>query len=390
MRYSWSMRRWRRPATRPGAPRPAGWAVSETTQPEPDTVREWDRLVQSTPGSDVAQLSTWARIRQKAGFRPLYLLVRHDDRLAAGALVLRRRLPIVGEIAYASYGPVVSPEAPREQVVDHLVAALDTLAKTRLQALFLQPPVDGHDVSARLRERGFRSSESEIAPTASIRVDLRRDVEELRGGLSKTNRRRTRIWADRGVSVRLGSHDDVPLVAELMAQTAEHQQFKPLSLDYVRTLHRELDAGGHVAIFIAELDGTPVAARLCTLCDGVIKSRLAAIDRSERARKEGVAAATVWQAMLWGKANGYHTYDLGGIRSRAARLLLADQAELAENLSGADAFKTQFGGQAYLYQEQVEFISPLLRHAYDLSRRSSAGNRIIAAAKQALRGGRRW
>lgn len=362
-------------------------AVAATTRPCPADVADWDRIVAATPGSDVAQLSAWSRVRRDAGFSPLYVLARQEGRLVGGALVLERRLPVLGRIGYVSNGPVVPPEAARSEVVPPLVAALHALARGRMSATFVQPPADMFEVSDGLRERGFRPSVSEIAPAASIRVDLGRSVEDLRGGMSKGNRRRSRAWAERGVIVRTGSADDLPIVAELIGRTAEHQRFEPLSLDYIATLHRELDAGSHVVVFVAELDGVPVSARLCTVCGGVVKQRLSAMDRSERARKEGVAAASVWHAMLWARSNGYRSYDFGGIHTDAARALAGGAP--AGGIGGADAFKASFGGEAFLYPEQVELISSRsLRLGYDLSQRSEVGGQVVEMAKRAMRGGR--
>jgi lipid II:glycine glycyltransferase (peptidoglycan interpeptide bridge formation enzyme) len=363
--------------------------VTASTGPDLAVLREWDTLVDRTPGSDVAQLSSWATIRGESGFRPLYVFAHGDDRLVGGALVLERRLPVVGRVGYVSNGPVVSPAVPRGPVVDRLSAAMDRLARRRLRALFVQPPADARDVSAALRRRGFRQSVSGIAPAASIRIDLSRDIEDLRKGLTKANRRRARRWEERGVRVRMGSPDDIPVVADLVARSAEHQHFEPLSTEYIRNLHQELDAERHAAVFVAEIDGSPAAALLCTRCGGVVKQRLSGMERSERARKDGVTAATVWRAMQWAKAHGYHTYDFGGISARAARALLDGEPEPATQLTGTEQFKTSFGGEVFRYPEPVELISsPPLRLAYDVSRRTRIGNRFVEIVKRTLRGGR--
>jgi hypothetical protein len=74
----------------------------------------------------------------------------------------------------------------------------------------------------------------------------------------------------------------------------------------------------------------------------------------------------------------------------AARLLLGGDGEPGAELTGAEQFKTSFGGEVFLYPEQVGLISsPLLRLAYDVSRRTRIGGRVIKVGKQALRGGAR-
>ncbi|MGH3905663.1 MAG: lipid II:glycine glycyltransferase FemX [Pseudonocardiaceae bacterium] len=360
-------------------------SVTLFTQPDPHLIRAWDRLVSDTPGSDVSQLSVWSKLRREAGFLPVYLLAQQDGTLVGGALVLQRHVPVLGVVGYLPYGPVIAPQASRPAVAHALSAGLAELGRRQLGSLFVQPPEGADDVSDQLVELGFRPSTAGIAPAASIRIDLTRDVEDIRNGMTKSNRRRTHTWADRGVTVRLGHRCDLPLVAGLLARTAVHQNFAPMSLHYLHTLYKELDPGAHVTIFIAELDGAPVAAHVFTGCGGVLKSRLTGMQRSEQASKAGVAAAIVWNAVVWAKANGYHSFDFGGI---AVDLADAIRDGVPGGLSGPAAFKVSFGGQPFRYPAPVELISsPLVRVGYDLARRYPAGGKFVATAKRMMRGG---
>ncbi|MGH3911678.1 MAG: hypothetical protein ACRDRM_12715, partial [Pseudonocardiaceae bacterium] len=169
-------------------------SVSLFTQPDPHLIRAWDRLVSDTPGSDVTQLSVWSTLRREAGFLPVYLLARHDGRLVGGALVLQRHLPVLGVVGYLPYGPVIAPQAPRSAVAHALSAGLAELGRRQLGCLFVQPPEGADDISDQLVELGFRPSTAGIAPAASIRIDLTRDVEDIRDGMTKSNRRRTHTW----------------------------------------------------------------------------------------------------------------------------------------------------------------------------------------------------
>lgn len=371
-----------------GAPSLGTVSVSVFTQPGPDTVRAWDRLVDDTPGSDVAQLSAWSQVRRPAGFLPLYLLAWHDDRLVGGALVLQRHAPMLGLVGYLPYGPVIAPWAPRAATAHALCAALADLGQQHLGGLFVQPLDGASDVSDRLLGLGFRPSAAETAPEASIRIDLTRDVEDLRGGLTRSNRRGTRNWAGRGIAVRIGSERDLPLLTDLMECTAEHQNFDPPSLDHVATLYQELDRGGRAKVFIAELDGEPVVAELFTLCGGVLKSRLSGMHRSGPARKSRVAAALEWHALLWAKAHGYHTFDVGGLSVPAAQIVQAGGRDLASRLAGPEFFKASFGGRAFRYPAPVELISsPFARAGYGLACRYPAGGKLVATMKRVMRSG---
>lgn len=357
-------------------------------QPDPDTIRGWDRLVADTPYSDVAQLSAWSNVRRQAGFLPLYVLARRAGRLVGGALVLQRRLPVLGVVGYLPYGPVIAAGDARPAMVHAVSAALAGLAHQHLGCLFVQPPAGADDVSDQLATLGFRPSVAGIAPGSSIRIDVTRDVEDIRNAMTKTNRRSTRNAAERGVAVRIGDGRDLPVVADLLACTAAHQHFDPLSLDYLATLYRELTPGEHVTVFIAELDGVPVAMELFTGCGGVLKSRLTGTQRHGPARQSGAAVALKWRAILWAKANGYHTVDFGGLAAESVDTIRAGGADLASRLAGPDFFKASFGGQPFRYPTAMELISsPVLRIGYDVSRRSAAAGLLVARVKRLMRSG---
>jgi lipid II:glycine glycyltransferase (peptidoglycan interpeptide bridge formation enzyme) len=346
-------------------------------------------LVSHTPGSDVAQLSAWSAVRWQAGFLPCYLLARRTGQLVGGALLLQRRLPVLGVVGYVPHGPVIATRTGRAAVAQAMSTALADLGRRRLSGLFIQPPDGADDISDHLLQLGFRTSVAGIAPAASIRIDLTRDIEDIRNGLSSSNRRRTRACAERGVTVRLGSKRDLALVADLLACTAAHQHFDPLSLDYLHTLYRELNRHGHVHILIAELDGVPAVAHLFTGCGGVLTSRLTGMQRHDSVKKSGAAAAVIWQAILWAKDNGYHTFDFGGIPVDAVDTIRNGDSSLTSRLTGPTMFKASFGGQPFRYPPAVELLSSLLlRTCYDLSRRSTIGDEAMAMAKRLMRGGK--
>jgi hypothetical protein len=45
-------------------------AIWRARHPGPTVLAEWDRVVRSTPGTEVTQLSAWALLRAKAGYIP--------------------------------------------------------------------------------------------------------------------------------------------------------------------------------------------------------------------------------------------------------------------------------------------------------------------------------
>jgi hypothetical protein len=169
-----------------------------------------------------------------------------------------------------------------------------------------------------------------------------------------------------GVRVRRGTQDDVALLARLHAASAQHHGFEPIPLDYLANLYRRLAPTGHAGLFVGEVEGRPVAARLFTGCGGVLKERIVGMERDSAAGRFSVPAAVEWEAMRWAKANGYRWVDFGGIRDEAVSIL-EDERSDASALTSSEAFKASFGGTPYRYPTPVEIISsPVVLVAYDL------------------------
>jgi lipid II:glycine glycyltransferase (peptidoglycan interpeptide bridge formation enzyme) len=368
-----------------------GLTVTVGPEPSADRLAGWDTLVTDTVNSDVAQLSAWATIRRRAGYQPLYLLASSGDTVLGGAALLRRRLRGLGWIGYLPYGPVLADWLGelRAPVRKELADALAAVARSHV-ALFVQPPDGGDDVTVDLLHRGFRFSQAGIAPAATMRVNLGQSEAELRARLSRRLRTWTRRWPQRGVKVRVGDERDVAVLARLAASTASYQGFTPFPQDYLEATYDGLADGGHAVLLIGEVNGEAVASELLTGSGGVLKSRITGFDRSSvEAGKLNVASAMIWEAISWGKANGYSWYDFGGLRPESVRALRAAGADGQQELAGPDQFKTKFGGEVFTYPPAVELIkSRSIRLGYDLARRGEGGRRLLSMVRETLRGGR--
>jgi lipid II:glycine glycyltransferase (peptidoglycan interpeptide bridge formation enzyme) len=358
--------------------------------PGATALHAWDLLVDRTPGTDVTQLSVWAGLRGRVGFTPLYLLAYRSGELVGGAQILTRRVPVLGLVGYLPYGPLVSPGAPAtDDIRRALVDALVTLGQRRLRLLFIQPPEGAQDTSDELLRRGFRPSSAGIAPQGSIRIDLTADLAEIRSRFGKRLKSWTNRWESRGVTVRAGDERDIPLLAELMASSAQHQGYTPLPLDYMTALYQELAATGHAVLYVGEVDGAPVAADLMTGCGDMVRGRLSGFDRSGEAMRLSVPAAIRWEMIKWAKGRGDRWFDFGGLRPETLTALLEATVRSSDTLPTADQPKITFGGTAFRYPTPVEMIRPAaLRTAYDLAWRSATGRRLFAEAKSLLRGSR--
>jgi lipid II:glycine glycyltransferase (peptidoglycan interpeptide bridge formation enzyme) len=349
----------------------------------------WDRLVSCAPGTDVTQLSAWARVREQVGFTQLYLFVDDGERLVGGGQILVRRLPVIGRIGYLAYGPLVAADAPDPLAVRAaLVDGLDHIGRQMLNGLFVQPPETAFPISAELLARGFRRSAAGIAPVGSIRIDLTESLDAIRGRFGRRLRSWTNRWADRGVVIRRGDERDLPLLCALMKHSAAAQGYQPTGSTYVETLYREL-APEHAALFVGELDGVPLAADLVTRCGSLVRGRFTGFDRSGPAARVSLPAAVRWHILKWAKEEGCRWLDFGGLSERTLDILLAGGEQPEEGWPAVDQPKLTFGGTAFRYPPPVELISsPFLRAFVGVAQSSPRGRRVLDLAAQLLRNGR--
>lgn len=366
---------------------PAQVLTEQLADPPGVLLAEWDRLVSRSTGTDVTQLSAWARIREMAGYRPTYLFAYQEGRIVGGALLLKRRLFGVLRIKYLPYGPIVDPDAPCPlmvalALVDDLVAMASPMGMT-----CIQPPEGADEISEALLAKGFRASRAGIAPAGSYRLDLTPPLEEIRSGFSKRLKSWTNRWPSKGVSVRQSDATDLPLLLELMRHTGARHGFQPPTLEYVTMLYQELSAGGHAALFIGEVNGKPVSADLVTVVGGMVRGRLGGFDGEGEAGKLSVPAAVRWEIIKWAKEHGYRWLDFGGLPERMLDDMIERGIHSSDEWPNAQRAKLAFNGTPFRYPTAVELIRPFpVRLAYDFLRRNKLGARLVATVKVMLRG----
>lgn len=363
-------------------------SIMSSSEPVPSVLGAWDRLVDSTPGTDVTQLTAWARLRGRVGYSPLYLLAFQAGELAGGAQIMYRRVPVLGNVGYLPYGPVIATTvADRDGICRALGGGLAALGHRRLRMLFVQPPEGADDLSRELLQSGFRVSSAGIAPSGSIRIDLTATEDEIRRHFARRLRSWPKKWTSRGVTVRIGDNHDIPLLATLMTHSARHQEYQPLSIGYLEAMYSGLAITGQAALFVGEVRGEPVAADLVTVCGAMVRGRLAGFDRTGEAARLSVPAAIRWEIIRWAKACGYRWYDLGGLREEVLQALLAGECRHSDSWPSSDQAKVAFGGSPFRYPSAVEMINSIpVRAAYDLSRQWPGGRRLVARATRLFRG----
>ena len=317
--------------------------MTSTTQffDQPDDASAWDSLVVASGGH---VLQSWAWGELKAGFG---WQVQRLKLGPARAQLLYRSLPGgLGTIAYVPKGPVVGSvlSSGGQVALQDLLEAIQPLAR-QMRAICLKIEPDEEDNSAlagRLTSMGFEPSPQAVQPRRTIVVDLKDEPDALLKRMKQKTRYNIRLAGRKGVTVRVGDEDDLPDFYHLMETTAERDGFGIHSQTYYDTAHRLFVPPGRGSLLLAENEGKLLAG-LVVLAIGDTACYMYGASSSE-SRNLMPTYLLQWEAMLWAREQGCHTYDLWGVPDEEESTLESDFAKRSDGLWGVYRFKRGFGG----------------------------------------------
>lgn len=322
----------------------------------------WDGFLAATAGGHHVQTSMWGRVKGSLGWQTIRVTAHRDNRIVGGGQILLRPLTIFGTVGYLPKGPIL--ETFDEQLAINLLATLHQAArKKRVRYLLVQPADDDKVMSQFLTRHGFYPSQMKAIPVGTAVVDLTPEPEELLARAKSKTRYNIRLAARKGVTVREGRADELPLFHRLLMATANRQGFGDYGLHYFEAMQKIMEPEGHFKLFFAEHEGKPLSALLIILFGetalfkkGGWSGENGRLHPNERMH---------WEAILWAREQGYRYYDFEGIDEEAAWLLVNGQ-ELPSNLmTSTTRFKVGFGGMVRVNPGTYDYVyNPVLRWLY--------------------------
>lgn len=323
----------------------------------------WDDFLLSRPGSDILQSSLWAQLKATVGWGTLRLIIRRGDNIVGGAQILTRALPsLAGSVGYVPRGPVLACREPDtvQLTIDHLREAA---RRKRLQMLIVQAPLEHEPLHCALGASGFQPSTTNIAPAATMRIDLSQEPDAILAHMKSSTRYNVRRSQREGIEVRQGFAGDLKLFSKLHKASSKRQGFSTYSEEYFENMWKIFAPSRHIQLLISEYNDEPVSALLVVAFgDTVWAKRFGwSGEHSRRMPNE----ALIWRAFNWAKAAGYRYFDQDGVARRAAEALLDDRPVPDSVKKTPSYFKLGFGGQPVLFPETQAYIyNPAIRFAY--------------------------
>ncbi len=319
---------------------------------------EWDHALVRLPNPHVLQTWEWGAFKERQGWRAIHYLWEMKDTPCAAALALLRRpvrLPL--GVMYVPKGPVLSWDDA--SLLQNVLADLETAAR-RAGAVFLKidPDVEedtpeGETVTATLRARGWRPSDEQVQFRSTLLLDLTLPPDDLLARMKPKWRYNIRLAQRKGVTVRPGTVEDLPLLYRMYQETSVRDRFVIRPEGYYRDAWGSFIETGLAQPLIAEVGNEPVAMVILFQFGQRVWYMYGA---SRSVYREYMPNHLLqWEAIRWAQAQRCTVYDLWGAPERP---------DESDPMWGVYRFKAGFGARPVRYIGAWDF--PVHRTLYNL------------------------
>jgi lipid II:glycine glycyltransferase (peptidoglycan interpeptide bridge formation enzyme) len=327
----------------------------------------WNALIAQLPNPHFLQSYEWGQVKAAYGWTPFYAVwnqtefkVINDSNLlssfffpvTASALILKRTVgfgPLRLSVLYIPKGPNFDwNNFPlRGRVFDDLQA----FARQQ-RAIFIKldpdvvlgtgiPGADdanestvGSDWVTSLTQRGWIYSSEQIQFRNTVLIDVTPSVEDMLARMKQKTRYNVRLAAKKGVTIRTGTLDDLPMLYRMYAETSVRDGFVIRDENYYQLVWKSFMQHGLAEPLIAEADGEPIAA-IFVFYFGQRAYYVYGMSR-EAQREKMPNYLLQWEAIQHAKARGCIYYDLWGA---------PDEFNESDSMWGVFRFKEGLGGQ---------------------------------------------
>lgn len=235
-------------------------------------LNEFDSFVKNSPYNHYMKTSYWAQYQKKNGYHPYFVGMKEEGQLVGTALILEKKIPLVGSYLYIPWGPCV--DYTNQTHLDYFLTCLKQFALEK-KAVFLRfdanvqrvsrdsmgNQIDGINqeyITEWIKEQGFVHKGYGYAYNGSwvnrytLVIDLKPPLEEIVGRFTKSKQSILKRQPQMGVSTRIGSKKDLPYLIQFEKELSIRQQFKPHSISFFEHLIDSLKE--NIKIYVTEVN----------------------------------------------------------------------------------------------------------------------------------------
>lgn len=328
-----------------------------------ETIHEretWDNILITLPAAHVLQSWDWGEFKSRWGWEARRLVWFKKGNASevsktsevfpvAAAQILRRSIPRTPwSFLYVTKGPAL--DYTDATLAAQVLAGLEAYARqTRSLFIKIDPDVPRHygepqpnqplEPQGRmmlelLARRGWRFSPEQIQFRNTVTVDLAAEPADLLAAMKNKWRYNISLAERRGVTVRSGGVEDIPLFYRMYAETAARDGFLIRPEAYYQDVWRQFLGTGRAEMLLASVEDEPAAGLILFIFGRTAWYLYGA--STGRQRQLMPNHLLQWAAMCRARELGCTLYDMWGAPDVFAE---------SDRMWGVYRFKTGFGGQ---------------------------------------------
>lgn len=231
-----------------------------------ESKKEYKKFLENHERCNFQQSIEWAKVKED-NWKSEIILAEDDNKKIIGSLMVWiRKMPIFGNIIYASRGPVC--DIHDILVLKQLTQGAQELAKKyKAIVLRIEPDILKEDIKFReiVTSLGYKIKDDakdfkdEIQPRFVFRLDIKNKTEdEIFAGFHSKTRYNIRLAGKKGVEIKEGTREDLQAFHKIMIETGSRDGFITRPLSYFEKMYDCL-APNHMKLLIAYNQGKPIS-----------------------------------------------------------------------------------------------------------------------------------
>ena len=237
--------------------------------------KEYEKFVKNNKyKSHFLQSHAWGEFAQKKKrVKPYYLGLKKNNKLVATALLLQKKLPLGYSYFYSPRGFVLNYED--EEVFKVMTEKVVEFTKKK-KSIFVKIDPDiiikkynyldeeiklnysWENIFKMIKESGFKhlgftKNFETMQPRYTFRIDLTKDLDELKEHFSKTTKQRINKAIKLGCEVKIGTEEDLDEFCRLMMVTEERKDFVSYDSSYYKTLYKMYNEKNKMTLFLGKI-----------------------------------------------------------------------------------------------------------------------------------------
>ena len=335
--------------------------INELSNKELD---ELQNFLKSNPKSHFMQSIEWAKVKPEWKHEMLIVRNKKSNKITGCMSVLIRKLPVINRnMMYAPRGFTCNPHD--KDTLLELTNQVKELAKKYKAFIFkMDPDISNADAEFKIymQSIGYKFTKNtkrslrRMQPRIIERITLtNKTEEELLKSFHEKHRYNVRLATKKGVTLREGTREDLPIFYDIMKTTEARNNFYVRPLSYFESIWDSMGPD-QVRLIFAEYEGQPISAVFPIKYGNKVWYLYGGSSNKHRNLMPNYLLQ--FEMMKWGIQNNCDIYDFRGVTG----ILSPDHPQ-----RGIYVFKKGFNGDIIeLVNELTIVFNPFINFAFDI------------------------